>query len=331
MSKLYHEIMGNIQLTPGTKEQILRHIAERERKEKVKKMKRWTRYVSVAACCAIVFGAVYGIHSIYQEKGSRNDEMNPADVAEDGQVQIANPMKEYDSAEELSEAVGFTINDISELPFSVEETSYFSYDDTLAEIRYTGFHQEVNFRKSKGEEDNSGVYNTYNQETTVTVGAQKVICKGTDDKYELAIWQTEGYSYSISLQNSISLEQLQSIIENVEKQNGLEEGFLLSGSVTQICISFSPEGKKYELTDAESIEKVVDYLRTIELENSNSENPDDYDGMVSNIQAVYADGTEYSVQLMANLFIRKDNGPWYQIKKEDRIRWDSILEEIGQS
>ena len=175
MSKLYNEIMENIYLTPETKEQILCHVSERERKAKVQNMKKWTKYISVAACCALVVGAAYGIHTLHPDKTvSEEEDMTTADMVDDG-AQIANPMKEYGSAEELSDAVGFTVREIGELPFTVKETLYFTYDDTLAEIRYTGDDQEVYFRKSQGEdEDNSGVYNTYSQTTTITVGDTEI-------------------------------------------------------------------------------------------------------------------------------------------------------------
>ena len=218
MSKLYNEIMENIYLTPETKEQILCHVSERERKAKVQNMKKWTKYISVAACCALVVGAAYGIHTLHPDKTvSEEEDMTTADMVDDG-AQIANPMKEYGSAEELSDAVGFTVREIGELPFTVKETLYFTYDDTLAEIRYTGDDQEVYFRKSQGEdEDNSVVYNTYSQTTTITVGDTEITCKGESDAYELAIWKKDGYSYSISLQTGISLEELQAMIETVEK------------------------------------------------------------------------------------------------------------------
>ena len=218
MSKLYNEIMENIYLTPETKEQILCHVSERERKAKVQNMKKWTKYISVAACCALVVGAAYGIHTLHPDKTvSEEEDMTTADMVDDG-AQIANPMNEYGSAEELSDAVGFTVREIGELPFTVKETLYFTYDDTLAEIRYTGDDQEVYFRKSQGEdEDNSGVYNTYSQTTTITVGDTEITCKGESDAYELAIWKKDGYSYSISLQTGISLEELQAMIETVEK------------------------------------------------------------------------------------------------------------------
>ena len=120
-------------------------------------------------------------------------------------------IRKYGSAEELSDAVGFTVKEIGELPF----TAYFTYDDTLAEIRYTGDDQEVYFRKSQGDdEDNSGVYNTYSQETTINMGEAEVTCKGDSDAYELAIWRRE--DIRIRSKAGIRLEELQAMIETVE-------------------------------------------------------------------------------------------------------------------
>lgn len=123
MSKRYHEIMENIQLTTETREQILRHVSERERKAKVQTMKKWTKYLSVAACCALVVGAAYGIHTLHPDKTvSEEEDMTTTDVADDG-AQMPNPMQEYGSAEELSDAVGFTVKEIGELPFTVRKPS----------------------------------------------------------------------------------------------------------------------------------------------------------------------------------------------------------------
>ena len=104
--------MENIHLTTETREQILRHVSERERKAKVQTMKKWTKYLSVAACCALVVGAAYGIHTLHPDKTvSEEEDMTTTDVADDG-AQMPNPMQEYGSAEELSDAVGFTVKEI---------------------------------------------------------------------------------------------------------------------------------------------------------------------------------------------------------------------------
>ena len=61
-------------LTTETREQILRHVSERERKAKVQTMKKWTKYLSVAACCALVVGAAYGIHTLHPDKTVSEEE-----------------------------------------------------------------------------------------------------------------------------------------------------------------------------------------------------------------------------------------------------------------
>ena len=51
--------------------------------------------------------------------------------------------------------------------------------------------------------------------------------------------------------------------------------------------------------------------------------------MIWVIQVNYAGGKECIVQHMENQFVRKDGGPWYQLEKEEGLRWDSILEEVS--
>ena len=71
MSKRYHEIMENIQLTTETREQILRHVSERERKAKVQTMKKLDKIsVGCKRDCALVVGAAYGIHTLHLDKQS---------------------------------------------------------------------------------------------------------------------------------------------------------------------------------------------------------------------------------------------------------------------
>ena len=115
----------------------------------------------------------------------------------------------------------------------------------------------------------------------------------------------------------------------VEVQQQIEEGFLPEGSVTGITISTRPGETRYELSDVEKIKTVTNYLNYLKMEKNSSVDPEDYDGMISDIQVNYAGGKECMVQHMANQFVRKDGGPWYQLEKEEGLRWDSILEEVS--
>ena len=114
----------------------------------------------------------------------------------------------------------------------------------------------------------------------------------------------------------------------VEVQQQIEEGFLPEGSVAGITISTRPGETRYELSDVEKIKTVTNYLNHLKMEKNSSVDPEDYDGMISDIQVNYAGGKECMVQHMANQFVRKDGGPWYQLEKEEGLRWDSILEEV---
>ena len=115
----------------------------------------------------------------------------------------------------------------------------------------------------------------------------------------------------------------------MEGQQQIEEGFLPEGSVTGITISTRPGETRYELSDVEKIKTVTNYLNHLKMEKNSSVDPEDYDGMISDIQVNYAGGKECMVQHMANQFVRKDGGPWYQLEKEEGLRWDSILEEVS--
>lgn len=115
----------------------------------------------------------------------------------------------------------------------------------------------------------------------------------------------------------------------VEVQQQIEEGFLPEGSVTGITISTHPGEERYELSDAKRIKTVTNYLNHLKMEKNSSVDPEDYDGMTSDIQVNYAGGKECMVQHMANQFVQKDGGPWYQLEKEEGLRWDSILEEVS--
>lgn len=131
-------------------------------------------------------------------------------------VQIPNPLEEVSSVKELSDLVGFEVNELKNLPFALQQVSYISISRELAEIIYTGADQELAYRKSEGTEDNSGNYIVYKEETKRTIAGYEVTVKGDDGRCGLAIWTDGTYSYSIQLREgeSISYEELEAMIEN---------------------------------------------------------------------------------------------------------------------
>lgn len=120
---------------------------------------------------------------------------------------------EYDSAKALSEAVGFEITDLTSISFAPAQTTYMAIGGDLAQISYYDAEgNELTYRKSTGTEDNSGDYNVYNTEETLTVNGQNVTLKGDGSLVNLAVWTDETYAYSIYVSGGCSHEAMQSMI-----------------------------------------------------------------------------------------------------------------------
>ena len=58
--------------------------------------------------------------------------------------------------------------------------------------------EEVMFRKARGTDDISGDYDAYSDVKEITVNETAVTLKGENGQYSLAIWQQDGFTYSLS-------------------------------------------------------------------------------------------------------------------------------------
>lgn len=80
--------------------------------------------------------------------------------------------------------------------------------DGLAEIRYYGAAEErLDYRKSMGEEDNSGVYLEFDRVQEEEANGIQVTLKGDADRVYLILWQKDGFSYSIYGEEGIPIEE----------------------------------------------------------------------------------------------------------------------------
>ena len=214
MKKSYDEIMEKIEVTDDMRNRILIHIQQTDlnadshsKVVRLSSIKRnLKRNLSIAACFAILLAGALTAPHLLNTKPEENPELS----------ETVGDIIEVSSAKELSETVGFEINDITNLPFTVESITYTAYWKGLAEIRYNGHSQSVIYRKSISNEDNSGDYNIYEHTMEVQIGRNTVLLKGADDSYSLAIWQDDTYSYSLNLSNGISEKALTEIVEQIE-------------------------------------------------------------------------------------------------------------------
>ena len=118
---------------------------------------------------------------------------------------------------ELSQVLGFSVPEVKNTPFEVTSTVYTNGWNEFAQVEYQGKSQDeaVLFRKARGTDDISGDYNTYSDVKEVTVKEVSVTLKGDDGQYKLAIWQQDGFAYSLNYEpggsQAVFVEMIQSV------------------------------------------------------------------------------------------------------------------------
>lgn len=209
MSQSYREAMEHIEVTPEMRQRILENLAEAEKKPAPKAVRfvPWKQVLSLAACAAVL---LVGLKAL-----PRGGELGGTPPAESG-VTTGNPVQEYASLEALSAAAGFTVQQPGNLPFEVTKTTYSLISGELAQVEQTGpAGESVLYRVSQEEGDNSGDYNVYSREETRTIDGVSIALKGGEDGWRLAVWQADGFSYSLSSSVDLTEEQMQSMLETV--------------------------------------------------------------------------------------------------------------------
>ncbi len=106
-------------------------------------------------------------------------------MEERGDHGLVSTVEEEACLSSLSEAVGFSVKTLTELPFAVSDTAYTCYSGGPAQITWTGTGGETcTFRMAQGTGDISEDYNDYAGEKVTLSGAG-------DGTYALARWTDE--------------------------------------------------------------------------------------------------------------------------------------------
>ena len=199
----YDEVMEKLEVTPEMRARILQNV-ETQMAEPCKKPNRLRRFAALAACLAVLLMGAMALPKFISSP-----------VPEESETMIANGMVEVTSKEELSEAVGFPVKSAQSLPFFPQSIYYTSYWGDMAQIDYANGGSTACFRQSLGEEDNSGDWNEYPAQESLTVNGCAVTLKGERDSYTLGIWSDGTYSYSLSLSAGQPASVWESIVEGV--------------------------------------------------------------------------------------------------------------------
>lgn len=129
---------------------------------------------------------------------------------------MANPWVEYSNMEEACNAAGFSFN-VPETVGSYVGLSFSVMNNELIQVVYGEPDKGVTIRKAEGSEDISGDYNTYAEEKEVDVNGTMVGMAGNDGLISLAVWEKDGYSYSVMVNDEenpgLSQEAMEEIVQ----------------------------------------------------------------------------------------------------------------------
>ena len=73
----------------------------------------------------------------------------------------------------------------------------------------------LRIRKASGKEETSGDYSAYETVKNTAVNGMAVAMKGNGNSVYLAVWQKDGYSYSVSSESGLSRAKMSNIIRNI--------------------------------------------------------------------------------------------------------------------
>lgn len=161
--------------------------------------------IMIMLCAALGMGSA-AVSGKIQEKKQVSEEF----------VNMINPFTDSDSLKEAEKLAGFSIV-IPEQIQGSRNRIYRSMDQSLLEIIYEDRDgsEIARVRKGTGEADISGDYNDYALEQKVSVKGKQVQLKGENNRFMLAVWSDNGYSYSVST-NGLSLEKMKELVGGIE-------------------------------------------------------------------------------------------------------------------
>lgn len=205
MRQAYREIMDHIAVTEDMSARILTNLQNADiSPAKGRARTLPVRFLAAAACFAVLLAGAIALPNFVT--------LSPSESLPGVQTGVPDRTQAA-SLEELSQLVGFVVEGMGELPFSVVETRYTAYNGTLAEVTYLGENQSLTYRKLAGSADPSGDYTVYSHELVLELGAGTVTLKGEAGQYRLALWQDKAYSYFANTSQAYSEAEWTNMLE----------------------------------------------------------------------------------------------------------------------
>ncbi len=213
MTEAYNEIMEHIEVTPEMRRRVLENAEAAVKRPRVVHLSARSAktLLSLAACAALIVFASLSVSDFSREADTAQEESGDAQLG----VSAVYGIEECAGREELSEKLGFDVAEPGYLPFDVQEREYCVYWGSMAQSCYRAGDAQVMLRQERGSDDISGDYNVYETVLNVEINGAEATLRGADGKFSGAVWQQDGFSYSVFCSPAVSQSEMQRIIENV--------------------------------------------------------------------------------------------------------------------
>ncbi len=182
-------------------EEALEFYDRNKSKKNIINLSFFLKYATIAACLVLVVGASF-IFKLQQ----KNDVES---------VAVVSPYQEVNSLQEASKITGFDMK----VPESIGEYNnrlISVIDGNIIDVRYLSSDEQstgIFIRKSRGDEDISGDYNTYSTNITEHIDGKDVNLRGDGEKIFVVAWTEDGFSYAITSNDYImDKEQIEYLI-----------------------------------------------------------------------------------------------------------------------
>lgn len=193
--------IDEVELSQEEIERIHKIEMDKTRFIKPKKSKtKWYQIAGIAAAAVLIIG----ITLIAQN-------MNQPDPL------LNNPIEEFESIDRAEKAIGYDFRLPEYLPEGFSQQTIYIIDNEIVSIDYVSDTGTINYRISQGSKDNSGDFNIYNYEKTIDIKGINVTLRGNDERINLAIWEDNGQSFSISTIDGLLESHIIKIIESIKR------------------------------------------------------------------------------------------------------------------
>lgn len=178
---------------------------------------RWMKYIAVAACAGIVLtGAL-----LQYERSKSQSPLTPATTqtepaTTEENVQIPNPFIPCATLQAAADIAGFSL-DAPDAYGAYDHTTIQAIEGEMIEVIYedTSETEGLRIRKGVGTDSISGDYNRYDSEETQTIAGVSVSIRKNGDLIFVAEWTDGGYAHSITSENGLTADELETLVSEV--------------------------------------------------------------------------------------------------------------------